>query len=196
MSCYEKWKNVVGYEGQYLVSDKGNVMSLPRAIDGNGGSHYEIDGRTLKKKKDAKGYDRVFLSKHNDDKFIPVHRLVAMAFIPNPEGKPQVNHKDGNKTNNSVGNLEWCTNGENQKHAYKMGLNVHSDDAGKKKVAVEQIDLITGDVVATYKSMSDAERVTGIQKTNIRKVVNGERPHAGNYGWRKVVMPNADNEVS
>ena len=158
MSCEEKWKDVVGYEGAYLVSDKGNVISLPRKIRGNKDSIYEISGITLKKKTDIKGYERVYLSKNNHDRFLPVHRLVAMAFIPNPEGKPQVNHKDGNKTNNNVENLEWCTNGENQKHAYKMGLNVHSDGSGRKKVAVEQIDLITGDVISTYRTF--ASRLT------------------------------------
>lgn len=105
----EVWKSIKGYEGLYEVSNCGNVFSLY--------SKRNIDcGLTSKK------YKRVCLSMEGKSKFHHVHRLVAEAFIPNPENKPQVNHKDGNKMNNCVENLEWCDNSQNQQHAYDVGL--------------------------------------------------------------------------
>ena len=104
----EIWKEIPGYEKKYKVSNLGNVYSNKHK-------------RILKPYKVRKGYLRVdlfgskFVRKHQK-----VHRLVAMAFIPNPDNKPQINHIDGNPANNCVTNLEWCTNDENQKHAQKL----------------------------------------------------------------------------
>lgn len=104
----EIWKEIPGYEKKYKVSNLGNVYSNKHK-------------RILKPYKVRKGYLRVDLF---DSKFVrkhqKVHRLVAMAFIPNPDNKPQINHIDGNSANNCVTNLEWCTNDENQKHAQKL----------------------------------------------------------------------------
>lgn len=180
----EVWRDVVGYEGMYLVSNKGNVISIPRFVEGHY-TEYLIEGKTLKKKIDKKGYERVYLSVHNEDKWIPVHRIVAKAFIPNKMNKPQVNHKDGNKLNNNVENLEWCTNGENQKHAYAMGLNKVTGRAGRKKVPVIMIDLKTRKELGTYESITAASKQTGVCAENIKKVLKGERSHAGGYWWKR-----------
>lgn len=101
---------VKGYEGLYEVDDQGNVYSLisNRFID---------SGLTTKK------YKRVCFTANGKRRFIHVHRLVAEAFIPNPLDLPQVNHKDGNKLNNHVDNLEWCSASENMKHSYDSGLH-------------------------------------------------------------------------
>lgn len=103
----EVFKDVLGYEGKYQVSNTGKVFSILRK-------------RVIHTEREHKGYLRVNLWRNGKRKHVPVHRLVALAFIPNPENKPQVNHIDFNKENNRADNLEWCTNDENQVHAAKM----------------------------------------------------------------------------
>ena len=110
----EIWKDVVGYESLYQVSNLGNVKSMKYA--------YINKIRILTFHYNKKGYRRVHLTKNKIDKYLSVHRLVAEAFIPNPNNYPQVNHKDGNKLNNSVDNLEWCTNEYNFQHALRFSL--------------------------------------------------------------------------
>lgn len=123
---------IPGYEDFYEVSNIGTVKALPRLRKlCNLGGPYEAmyKGFTMKPSTDRYGYLRLGLRDSDGvRKFHTVHRLVAMAFIPNPDNKPQINHKDSNKQNNHVDNLEWCTNSENHKHAYANGhhaLNKH-----------------------------------------------------------------------
>lgn len=113
----EIWKDIKGYEGLYQASNLGRVRSKKTI---------------LKPYKNTFGYLIVYLSKNNIRKNCRVHRLVAKTFIPNPENKPQVNHINGIKTDNRVENLEWCTNGENEKHAYKLGLKTINKGCYKK----------------------------------------------------------------
>lgn len=108
-----------------------------------------------------------------------IHRLIAKAFIPNPESKPQVNHIDGNKQNNSISNLEWATSKENSQHAVDTGLTTF-DHCIK---AVNQVCLDTGLVVNSFSSMKEAFDITGIQHQNISKVCRGIRRHAGGFFW-------------
>lgn len=121
MLLKERWKDIVGYEGKYQVSNKGRVKSLPRLRRSRYGSICRVHGRIMKPDC-AKGYLQVTLCKDAKRRVFKVARLVAVAFIPNPENKPEVNHKDTIKTNNVVSNLEWTTDGENTKHAYAMGV--------------------------------------------------------------------------
>lgn len=113
---------IKGYEKLYAVTQDGRVFSYPRNWISSGGAKRSHNGIWLKLHQDNRGYLHVRLRKDNRHKNFLVSRLVAQAFIPNPLNLPQVNHIDGNKLNNHVLNLEWCTNGENQKHAYSLGL--------------------------------------------------------------------------
>ncbi len=111
MSAEERWRWVKGYEGLYMVSDHGRVMSVPRV------THY---GHIMKIKKSWSGYMRVCLCKENVKSERAVHRLVAEAFLDHGEDKTEVNHKNGVRDDNRVENLEWVTRSENEKHAYRV----------------------------------------------------------------------------
>jgi hypothetical protein len=119
----ETYKDIKGYEGRYQVSNLGNVYSTPKDGKPNRLLKQEISVRS-----NSTTYRRVSLSKEGKVTRIQVHRLVAEAFIPNPENKPMVNHIDNNGANNSVTNLEWCTHSENMEHSRKQGRQhkVHS----------------------------------------------------------------------
>lgn len=130
----EVWKDVKGYENLYQISNLGRLKSLSK----KGNYKNEYIRKTLT---DIKGYSVCNLVKDKKYKYVRIHRLVAQAFIPNLENKPQVNHKDGNKQNNCVNNLEWCTNSENQLHAIKMGLRKNENISKGRKKEINQYDL-------------------------------------------------------
>jgi len=116
----EIWKDIKGYEGAYQVSNLGRVKSLTRKVKTFNGFR-TTKGQLLKPLKTNRGYYRVDLKQNQKDKYISIHRLVAEAFIPNPNKYLIINHKDNDPSNNAVDNLEWCTQSYNVKYAYQYG---------------------------------------------------------------------------
>ena len=167
----EYWGDIEEFDGLYQASNLGRIRNKKTE-------------RILKCQKNKKGYLVVGLRKNNTQITRQVHRLVAKTFIPNPENKPQVNHKDGNKEDCCISNLEWNTNGENGKHAYDTGLR--KKRIGKehfKAKTVEQYDL-EGNLVKIWNSIADIERQLNIKHTNICMCCKGNRKTTGGYTWR------------
>ena len=164
------WKEIAGYEGMYLISDKGEVISLPRTVKcGDKTLHRKSKPiKTHWRGREKLKYEAVSLSKDGTRKTFSVHRLVANAFLPNPENLPEVNHKDGNTFNNAVENLEWCS------HQYNIEYS--------KNKPVAQIK--DGIVLAVFKSIKEAGKQTGIKRTGINNVVCGIAKIAGGFNWK------------
>ena len=184
----ELWKNIEGYEGKYQISNKGNVKSL---FDNKGNERELI----RKARIGNTGYYYVNLWLGCKSKSKKIHRLVAEHFIDNPDNKPCVNHKDGNKLNNTVENLEWCTLSENSKHAVEHGLmvmpkgvkNYMFNRHGAKNpnsVPVLQCDL-QGNVIKECVNMKIAGEQTNIHPSNISACCRGIMKTAGGCIWRK-----------
>jgi len=128
------------------------------------------------------GYMLVTLAHNGIRKNKRVHRLLMETFVPNPDNKPQINHKDTNKLNNLLSNLEWATSKENSSHAATLGLYEPAIEATRTPVIMYDKDLLVE--LQEFKSLHDAGRDTGIQWTNIWKVCNGQRHTAGGYHWK------------
>jgi len=175
----EIWKKVIGYEAFYEVSNLGNVKSLNRKgryIRNNREVFYSEKGKNIKPNLSGR-YARIALTAEGKTKHFSVHRLVALAFIPNIEYKLQVNHKNGNKFDNSVENLEWATASENTKHAYQTGL-ININNVGKHNIGIlpvwakSVVDLQTGIFYDSIKSAEIAKCITpNTLKAKLRGVI-------------------------
>lgn len=175
----EEWRPIKGFESLYEVSNLGNVRSLDRVIYSEKRSNQIWKGKQLSiKKKNKGGYHLITLNKNGKQYYFTIHRLVAEAFIPNPLNLPQVNHKDENKSNNRVENLEWCT--ESYNHNY--GTAIERANL-KRNVSVNQYTL-TMEFVKQWKSMKDVERELGIGAGNISHCCKHHIKHAGGFIWR------------
>lgn len=173
----EIWKDVPGFDGMIQASNLGRIKSFY-------GYKY---GRILKQTYDNNGYGyhRVHINHH---RYYP-YRLVAQTFISNPENKPEVNHIDGNKSNNRVDNLEWATRSENQKHAYKLGLQKPSENQ-KHAVSkwnkehrvkkVYQYD-VKGDLLNVFKSQQEAAKILNLSEASISRILNEQRNNRKGY---------------
>lgn len=180
----EEWRDIEGYEGKYQVSNTGRVKSLQY--------HRGNSERCLIPKKGKNGYLYVVLSKENKVKTFKIHRLVATYFIQNKENKPYVNHKDGNKENNNVENLEWVTPLENNLHAFyvlgKHPMRGMKYDKNKKSIKVNQY-IITEEGykyhIATYANAEIAAKINGLCMRSIQSCCRKEDGYlqCGGYYW-------------
>lgn len=182
MDGAEIWVDIKGYEGYYQVSNFGRVRSLDRIIIKNdNGNQYNIfrRGKILHQMTASSQYKQVRLCK----KLYSVHRLVAEAFLDNLDNKPQVNHKDGNKSNNKVDNLEWVTPRENMQHAVDNGLVIY-EKSNQKAKAVLQFDL-DGNFVKEWVSLSSVKK-SGYTLSLISSCVKNRKGFntAYNYIWK------------
>lgn len=177
MDVEEIWKEIEGYDGVYEISSFGNVKTNTRKVNKGWGLR-TIYGIPIKPTMRGK-YKAVNLWKNGKSKPSNVHRLVAINFIKNDENKPCVNHIDGNKFNNNVSNLEWCTYSENNKHSFLTGLNVPIRRAGVGVIAFK--DNIE---YCRYISISDCARQLNVDKGNLQKVIYGKYSHCGGYSFK------------
>jgi hypothetical protein len=166
----EIFKDIEGYEGLYQVSNLGNVKAL-----GNGGSNNSKE-KILKLTKDKDGYLNITLHKQGKVKTYKIHRLVAMAFIENPNNLEQINHRDEDKANNHVTNLEWCTPKQN------INYGTHNQRMAESK-SKPVICLETGKI---YTSTMDVQRQLGFDNSNISKCCRGKLKQAYSYTWQYV----------
>lgn len=181
----EQWKVVPGTDGAIEVSNEGRIKSNLR------------DGRILKATSDQKGYLRLRVTINRQKHSYKVHRLVAQAFVDNPQGRPQVNHKDGNKQNNRAENLEWVTNKDNAHHAIRNGLwdsviagTLRENESRKKPIIAT--DIVTGES-KEYSSISDAEREIGSR--HISDVLKGKRRQAKGFTFAYKEGGDADDRT-
>lgn len=186
----EEWRNIEGYDGLYQVSNEGRVRSLGRYIKSRGDGKSWRDGRVLKSRKDKDGYLVVCLYNFNGAKFKKIHRLVAIAFIPNPNNLPQVNHKDECKINNYVENLEWCEGIYNLNYGtrnVRISSTLQNREDYSQKVYQYTLN---GELVGVYPSASEAARVLGTSSTSIRACIKGKKFDYRTNKWVNITQSN------
>lgn len=177
----EEWRPVVGYEDFYEVSDCGRVRSLDRWVNTKGGAKRMIKGRILREWLRGR-YLCVALLHHN---FYSVHRLVAEAFLPNPDNLPQLNHKDENPSNNVASNLEWCTQAYNNTYGTRierMSKTRKNDPRFSKKVCQYTLN---GELVKTFPSIEECGR-QGFSTSSVSFCCKGRKNYKTHKGfiWR------------
>lgn len=171
----EIWKKIDGYDGRYSISNFGNIKTNAyinkHAVYGSA-KHKELLRNPLPA---ARGYLRTVLTDINKKQhYIQIHRLVAQAFIPNPNGLPQVNHKDCNKKNNRADNLEWCTNDENRNHAKEMGLIKSRDQLPQSKLKSHQIPVLIS-LINSGLSQKKVGLIFGICQQNVSRIIKSQQ---------------------
>lgn len=169
----EEWRDVKEYEGLYQVSNFGRVKSLSRKIKYPNGHIHPYSEKILKEYVTPNGYPSVALGKDGKNTRVSVHRLVANAFIDNPDNLPQINHKDGNKQNNNIENLEWITVSNNILHAIYVLKNrtrpVECIETGKR-----------------YISIKEAAKSAGVDPSYLAKVAKGYAKTSGGFHWKYI----------
>ena len=199
----EIWKDVVGYEGRYQISSQGRVLSTGKYIDGR-----IFEPKYVKTRLDIGGYVTVALYKGRLGKEYKVHRLVAQAFIPNPQNLPFVDHINTKRNDNRVSNLRWCTHQENcnnpltrknisrsakiafnkeeiRKQRTERMLRINDIVVAKRRKKVKQFSL-DGQFIKEYKSMNDAARAISGYSGYIRDVCNGKARSYKGFIWKYV----------
>lgn len=166
-----EWRPVTGYEGLYLVSNDGQVLSLPRVVD-TGYRKQHRKAKLLKtglRGRDGLKYKFVILSDGQTTSHISIHRLVAQSFLNNPAHYEHINHKDHNTLNNCVDNLEWCSQKYNNEYSHNKPIAQYSS---------------IGELIRRFSSATHASEETGIDRRNICNALNGWAKKAGGFIWK------------
>lgn len=189
MTTYELWQDIQGYEGFYMISNLGNIRSLART------TNTRIIGDFMRKEKILKygvtdGYKKVSLTRDGKTRNFLIHRLIAIHFIPNPNNYPCINHKNSDRQDNRIENLEWCTYSHNNSHAHQFGFQVHNKPGLGKLGAdswnakpVIQFDL-DWNLVKEWSCAAEASRETGIDYKLISLNCNGKCKSAKGFRWK------------
>ena len=173
----EVWKDVVGYNGLYLISNFGRIKNR--------------NGLIMKQKPSKDGYVRILLFMNGKYKAEYTHILVAKAFLPKPEGKSEINHIDANKSNNTLRNLEWVTRRENHFHAVALGLKPENPTKGKsyeenpRVKPIYQYDL-QGCFIKKWKSIREPASYFHCDPNSISRAINGERKSCKGFIWKRI----------
>lgn len=178
----EYWVKVKGYENNYMVSNHGRLKTLKREIVRKDGKKYFSKEKIMKLNvNDKTGYVMVTLRKDNKNYYTYIHRLVAEHFIKNKDNKPNVNHIDGDKTNNKFWNLEWCNHYENMKHSFKNKL--HNFDYRQKPVIQYSLD---GKFIAVWSSAREVEKILGFNRATIQDACKSISNKSNGYVWKYI----------
>lgn len=177
----EIWKDIIGYQGFYQVSNKGRIRSFKNTKQVK-----------IMKQKVSKGYFLIGLTKDKKQKTYSVHRIVATAFIPNINGKPEVNHINENKLDNSANNLEWVTSKENSNWGSRnQKIKEYMDDHPEKYInfcgtrkRIIQIDKTTGEYIREFNSISEIVKEFGYHQGNISSCCLGKKKSASGFRWQ------------
>lgn len=181
----EDWRDVLGFEGAYRINADGCIKSLGRDVFNPIHDSVFIKERILKTHIGVDGYYKVGLCKDGKIKKLRLHRLIALAFIPNPLNKPCINHKNGNKLDNRIENLEWCTRAENNTHSYRTGLRKAS--LGKRYTGQYKSIVcydMNGNELALFKSCKIASELMKMDRCSIGRVLNGELSSYKGYKFK------------
>jgi len=193
----EEWRDIPQYEGLYQVSNQGQIRSIDRIVRRNGETTKNLRGFILLPLYQKSGYMFVFLSKNGKAKRMAIHRAVALAFIPNPENKPEVNHINEDKTDNRVENLEWATIKENRNYGTRIARGIaNRNQTGEKNgmfgkrgslnpnsKKVLQYDL-SRQFIREYDSVKMAAEMTHSNASSIARVANGYLKQTNSFIWR------------
>lgn len=182
--AHETWRDVVGYEGYYQVSNLGRVRSVERRVVR--GNHTQlVHEKILNQKNNSSGYLRVNLSRNNHVQQMFVHRIVAMAFVDNPASLPVIDHINGNKHDNSSSNLRWCTQSTNLHYTYSAGGRVAAIMSAEKRE--KQVRAVSRPVVRSdgreYPSVKEAAADLGLTPCAVSHVLNGRVKSARGYSF-------------
>lgn len=168
----EIWKDIEGYEGLYQISSLGNVKSLSRMLKHNKGG-VKVKRETILKHQLTSGYPSVCLYNGNRVKQAHIHRLLAIAFIPNPDNKPEVNHINGIKKDFRIENLEWCTVSENIKHAWNTGLS-KAWNKGSGKRSSEEIRIKVKELRSKGITQYRIAEIVSINQSEVSRILNNK----------------------
>lgn len=184
----EIWKDINGFEGFYQVNNYGTIRSIDRYVNHPKGGKKIARGKITNQYIGTHGYYIVVINKDGKTFTKTVHRLMAIAFLDNPENKREVNHKDGNKLNNNLSNLEWNTSSENRQHAFDNDLQKGSKHLlGKKgELCINSrpvYKILSDGFRERYVSTTDAQLKTGVDRSMISKCAKGKMKLAGGFKW-------------